>query len=785
MPDNGEQAVCCDSVTIAELRALSAPSADCDYYVRDVGMEGHFRYDAGDTASADNTGTVVVSGSGARFKRIYGNELEAKWFGAVGDGTADDTIPLQAAIAAGAGQTLLLKGAFRITQSLLLSSASKTSLVGANPEAKIVLDSQVAGEAAIVITPVNAYPPSDARAFIRSLIVTATGADDQAGIAYRCTGTANKPLWYHFEDLEVTATGYCFDFSEMVYSGNMHFTRIMTRGGGALKITPFPGVSYYPHSTSGLRIDNFHFSGLERVGPAMHLVGCNMALLTDIILEGSGMFRSDLAPTYDGAKHLHIDSPCRSFEIRGLWLESAGSNTPNAVGCIFSSDYVGNAAQMVRIRESRWMDNLVTRSNGGSLLMHLEAIPFIYDTDIPVRAAGDIADRTQVLFDRCQFRSGNYVYDRLSTIPKVTLKSCFLYNVTGNAVSGTGLLTPSTPATAKKLYAYTGGFMSNAQQKLVLKSTYAGIGAHHPQHDPYQGSTLLIRKGAESASVWRLAELRNVGLNIAEMKDRYVYVALQLRCPHLSASTVFNVKLFSNPGSIAIGSIAFEPGNCWEWQTLEGFYKITGTETGIDELLDFSYGAVKPEWVQIKGLTLSTGDVVPIPVRNNAECYDEGKGMPTTGTWAAGDKVFVQNPVEGGNEGWVCVAEGTGRTIGGVTATTSTGSDELTAVTNVTELIPGDFVTVAGASGYRRVLSIAGTTVKVDSAYTVSLTGAAVTNRPFQFRAFGQNGYRSRTGSPAGSTVPLFIGEELLDTANKAWYKSTGTSNVDWVKTGV
>ncbi|MFD2330833.1 hypothetical protein ACFSR7_16395 [Cohnella sp. GCM10020058] len=785
MPDNGEETACCDSVTIAELRALAAPSVSCNYYVRDVGKEGHFRYDPGDTASTDNTGTVVVSASGARFKRIYGNELDAKWFGAAGDGTADDTAPLQAAIAAGTGQTVLLKGVFRITQSLLLSSASKTSLVGANPEARIVLNSTTAGDAAIVITPVNAYPPSDARAFIRSLIITATGANNQAGIAYRCTGLANKSLWYHFEDLEVVASGYCFDFSEMVYSGNMHFTRIMSKGGGAIKITPYPGVSYYPHSTSGLRIDNFRFYGMDRIGPALHLVGCNMSLLTDVVLEGSGMFRSDLAPTYAGAKHLHIDSPCRSFEIRGLWLESAGSNAPNAVGCIFSSDYVGDAAQMVRICESRWMDNLVTRSSGGSLLVHLEAIPFIYDTDLPIRAAADIADKTQVIFDRCQFRSGNYVYNWLCAIPKVTLQSCFLYNVTGNAVSGTGMLTPATPPTAKRLYEYTGGFMSNTNQKLVLKSTYAGIGAHHPQHDPYLGSTLLIRKGAESASVWRLAELRNVGLNIAEMKDRYVYVALQLRCPHLSASATFNVKLFSNPGAIAIGSVAFEPGNCWDWQTVEGFYKITGTETAINELLDFSYGTVKPDWVQIKGLTLSAGDVIPIPVRNNADCYDEGKGMPTTGTWAAGDKVSVQNPVEGGNAGWVCVAEGTGRAIGGVTATTATGSDSLTAVANVTELIPGDFITVAGTSGYKRVLSISGTTVKVDSAYTASLTAAAVASQPFQFRAFGQNGYRSRAGSPAGSTVPLFIGEELLDTTNKAWYKSTGTSTADWVKTGV
>ncbi|GAA3405779.1 hypothetical protein GCM10020370_30290 [Paenibacillus hodogayensis] len=133
----------------------------------------------------------------------------------------------------------------------------------------------------------------------------------------------------------------------------------------------------------------------------------------------------------------------------------------------------------------------------------------------------------------------------------------------------------------------------------------------------------------------------------------------------------------------------------------------------------------------------------------------------------------------------MCVVTGTGRAISGVTATATSGSDVLTAVANVTELIPGDCIMAAGTSGFKRILSISGTTVKVDSNYDASAAGAAVANRPFQFLAFGQNGYRTAAGSPSGAAVPLFVGEELLDTTNKAWYKSTGASNADWVKTGV
>jgi hypothetical protein len=47
----------------------------------------------------------------------------------------------------------------------------------------------------------------------------------------------------------------------------------------------------------------------------------------------------------------------------------------------------------------------------------------------------------------------------------------------------------------------------------------------------------------------------------------------------------------------------------------------------------------------------------------------------------------------------------------------------------------------------------------------------------------GQQGYRSNAGSPVSVLYPLFIGEEVFDSTNKAWYKSVGTSNTDWKQT--
>lgn len=86
--------------SLSELRTLSNDKINTTnlFYCSENGKEGFWKYDSTDTSSADNLGTILVTGGGKRLKRIIEDYVYPEWFGAKGDGVTDDTIAFREAI---------------------------------------------------------------------------------------------------------------------------------------------------------------------------------------------------------------------------------------------------------------------------------------------------------------------------------------------------------------------------------------------------------------------------------------------------------------------------------------------------------------------------------------------------------------------------------------------------------------------------------------------------------------------------------------------------------------
>lgn len=86
----------------ASIRSYTGTATKIQCYGRENVFDkaqGVFVFDPSDTTSADDDGIILVDALGRRWKRQILGEIHPEWFGAVGNGIADDTVPMKKAVA--------------------------------------------------------------------------------------------------------------------------------------------------------------------------------------------------------------------------------------------------------------------------------------------------------------------------------------------------------------------------------------------------------------------------------------------------------------------------------------------------------------------------------------------------------------------------------------------------------------------------------------------------------------------------------------------------------------
>ncbi|GAH17663.1 unnamed protein product, partial [marine sediment metagenome] len=113
--------------TMAELRLLGC--ADLvymkGYYTPGDGGSGHFYFDNASTDPDDGGMTILPTGEmgAGRWKRIVHDYVTVDYFGAIGDGATDSTVPFQSALDCGIGNVVIPVSSYVIDGGLVGGAA--------------------------------------------------------------------------------------------------------------------------------------------------------------------------------------------------------------------------------------------------------------------------------------------------------------------------------------------------------------------------------------------------------------------------------------------------------------------------------------------------------------------------------------------------------------------------------------------------------------------------------------------------------------------------------------
>lgn len=175
---------------------------------------------------------------------------------------------------------------------------------------------------------------------------------------------------------------------------------------------------------------------------------------------------------------------------------------------------------------------------------------------------------------------------------------------------------------------------------------------------------------------------------------------------------------------------------------------------------------------------VAMNDTTGVSYMNGDQRYYE-KTSINNGNYYVGDTIINRNKTVGGVSQWVVLQKGTIGSIPKMTATTTSGSNQIIVTSNGLKI--NDIIVIEG-SGVKEVKNVDGLTITLDSAITTNGTGLEVNLSNPIIEVSSQNGVKKSVTSK-----PDFLGQMAVTggTSPKA-YISVGVNSVDdWVQIGL
>lgn len=461
--------------TVAALKALSVTGRTTGdlltlrgFYATNDGGQGTFVYNSSSTASED-TGLVVqpTTGSG-RWLRLHTGVVNVKWFGAKGDGTTADWVPLQSALnAATAGgyaygtegyanrisTVIIPPGVYAVGATLSLNAGQNVKIIGQ----KATLRASSAVPTLQIGT--NANSPENIE--IEGLRLDANsvgtyGLYVRQGVflTIRNVQASNYSLAGFYMDGADNRATYSVLFDSCVYSGPSGNGWVFTQSGNTSAFTHFTlqnctveGASYGISST-GNQVINIIGGVYENVTSACLLVNGGRATLTGTFFENGNDGAVDIATVNAFVVPINAAFSPGAISVSGtggVMLHQIGpivSDTDgNRFGEVYAGEYTASPGRVMRMGNSRTLNYLDT------MLSH-NLVPHHGSDDYKTHKTGSYA-AMEFYYDGSTARgvrwftstSNGTAGSPMSLTPKMTLDSggnlTVVGNITGANLSGT------------------------------------------------------------------------------------------------------------------------------------------------------------------------------------------------------------------------------------------------------------------------------------------------------------------------------------------------------------